>query len=406
MEILVGSVQTYAWGAPDVIAKLQGREPNGGPEAELWLGAHEIAPSNLQRSNVSLRAAIDEDPDRHLGPVVGARFGELPFLLKVLAAAEPLSIQTHPSFDEAKAGFEAEEAAGLSRSDPARTYRDTNHKPELICALTPFVAKTGFRPLDETRRLMAGLSDLLGSTSELALLVKRLNGSGEQRDVLASVLEIMLTLDVPASRALVDEVVRAARVLVDAGEHARFGPELRWTAKLNRFHPGDIGVVVALLLNHVELEPGEALFLPAGNLHAYLQGAGVELMANSDNVIRGGLTVKHVDSGELARVVDTGPAVPIVQRPGSTCHRFDSPVAEFSLTRVTAGAAFEREGPDILLVTEGEVAVQLDRAFGATDQLTVSQGQAVYIPYADGPYRVVVPNGDHVALWRAAVGMM
>lgn len=357
---LDGVLQHYDWGDPRAIADLQGREPSGRPEAELWLGAHPSAPS-LVADGRSLEAVIADDPAGALGPAIVDRFGELPFLLKLLAAAEPLSIQAHPSADQAEAGHAAENDRGVPVDAPERVYRDRNHKPELICALAPFRALCGFRRLDATRELFAAL----GPGTEP--VVERLSVSGPDAEVLAATLDYLLT---EADSDVVRGVVEAARVLDRPGWH----DEAQVVLDAQTHHPDDPGIVVTLLLNYVELEPTEALFLGSGNLHAYLSGFGVEVMANSDNVVRGGLTSKHVDVVELLQVVDCTPIEPRIQRPDDWNHRYDVDADEFVLHRyvLAEGRAitWEREAPAIALVTRGSATV---------DGEPVGRGGAVFL---------------------------
>ncbi len=385
MDLLASAVQDYGWGDPSFIPELQQRTPTGQPEAELWMGAHPKAPSRLRSGDIGLDEHIAHDLEASLGPA--AAFGQLPFLKKVLAAAQPLSIQTHPNLAQAQVGFARENDAGVPLDAPTRTYRDANHKPELICALTPFDAKCGFRPVEQSRDLMACLH-----SSETAPLTERLAQEGDDADVLADVLQWLLTLDA-------DDAIRLTSGVVHAATTASDGPwltEIMWTHRLQALYPGDPGVVVALLLNHFTLEPGEALFLEAGVLHAYVQGAGIEIMANSDNVIRGGLTPKHVDVAELSAVVDTTPIDPPVQRPTSNAHTFDSPVREFSLTRlvVDEGYTATSTGPEILIATSGGFRISSgDAAFG------IETGTPVWIDASDSEWSV---EGDGT-LFRTTV---
>ena len=433
MDRLIGQVQGYAWGDPAFIPRLQGRTATGKPEAELWFGAHPVAPSHLVDSGAALDELVRADPLTVLGPSATRRFGRFPYLLKVLAAAEPLSIQAHPSLAQARAGHAREEAAGIPWDSPRRTYRDDNHKPELLVALTPFEAKCGFRPLADTRRVIELLATA-GPTPALAGLRSRLDGSpggsvtgaAGDRAVVAGLIGWLLGLPVEASRPLVADVVAAAEKLLagaavpsdlqddvpDDGldevpdEAAAFEAELRWTGRLDVRHPGDIGVVVGLLLNHVVLAPGEAVFLEAGNLHAYLRGAGVELMANSDNVVRGGLTSKHVDAAELVSVLDATPGPAPVQIPTGAVHRYWSPAPEFALTRL-AGALQGAEapepmdptGPEIVLATGGRATLVTDDG----RSLDVDPGQAALVTPGDGPYRLEAREAG--VWWRATVGV-
>lgn len=371
----MNTVQEYAWGDIQAIPTILGVEPNGEPQAELWMGAHPKAPSQLP-SGQTLDQAIAADPKGHLGPAVNERFGQLPFLFKILAAGKPLSIQSHPSLAQAQAGFERENHAGVALDSPVRTYRDANHKPEMICALTPFVGKCGFQDLDATRRLFARLDD-----NNLDPVRERLAASGPDADVLADTLAWLLRLPPVDAAKIAAATVAAAEA---ADDRRGFEAELEWTAKINQHFPNDIGLVVALLLNHVVLRPGEAFFLRAGNLHAYLQGVGVELMANSDNVVRGGLTPKNIDVEELLSVVDCTPIDPPVQVPGGSVHTFDAPVPEFSLTRIELGletVSFIPTGPEIVLVVEGNAS-----ATTSSETLAIRQGGVVFVSPNDGPY--------------------
>ena len=389
------TIQHYDWGDRSFIASLQSRAPSGEPEAELWMGAHERSPSMLAHAGVGLDEAIARDPVATLGSSVHQAFGALPFLAKILASAHPLSIQTHPSTAQAQAGFDRETRLGIPRMSPNRVYPDPSHKPELLCALTPFEAKCGFRPLDDARALF----DLLGGSADrdrqLGLIIERLAQPGAGCDVYHDVLAWLLRGGTP-----VDELVAATVRAAAAAGDGPFRRELTWCAPIAARHPGDVGVVVGLLLNHVALDPGQAMFLGAGNLHSYLRGAGVELMANSDNVIRGGLTSKHVAVEELLSVVDTTPAEPVVQHASGPLHRFDAPVADFSLTRVALAdpVRIEIAGPEIVIVTEGS-AVLVDHL---GTPLHAASGAPVWVPASDRGYLI---SGSGTA-YRAGVGLV
>lgn len=409
MYRLTGVIRNYEWGDRTALARVLGHEPSGQPEAEYWLGAHPGAPSTIGDGGETLDAAISSSPGELLGRRVADRFdGKLPFLLKILAAAEPLSIQAHPSSDQARRGFEREELAGIDRSAPHRNYRDPNHKPELICALTPFEAKCGFRPVADTIGLLKRLDpEVLGP------VIDRLSQpeASSDADRLAAAVEWLLRLPEDEATELVRSTVAAASAASvpqdpvggegdELGTVDEFGSIVRWTRLINEHHPDDVGVVVALLLNHLTLRPGQAVFLAAGNLHAYLQGVGVELMANSDNVIRGGLTPKHVDVEELLAVVDYRPIDPPVQnREGSPTHyRCDTP--EFGLQSIIPAAGGEIvlpvSGPEILLVTDGVVSVSTGR-----ETTTLRAGDAVFIAAGDEHFRLFDAEGAQ--LWRALV---
>jgi mannose-6-phosphate isomerase len=382
IDLLECSVMPYAWGSRTAIAELTGRpSPSDGPEAELWMGAHPAAPSRLARDGEprSLVSVIEEDPQRELGAAVVRRFGaRLPFLVKVLAAAQPLSIQAHPDAAQARAGFEDEERRGVPRDAPHRNYKDPGHKPELLCALTPFDALCGFRDLDETLRLF---DELAVPALDDALAPLR-----RARDLSATFHAVMTTLD-PAA---VGAVVEACAARGDAGA---FGRELGWATRLAALYPGDPGVVSALFLNLVHLEPGQAIYLGAGNLHAYLGGTGVEIMASSDNVLRGGLTPKHVDVPELMRVLDfaaAGPVRPRTARPIDEVEAvYDVPAPDFRLAVLRPGGrACEREprGPEILLCTEG--ALRLSGASLPSAGVKLPRGRAAFVSAETDWYRL------------------
>lgn len=369
MQLLQGVVQRYAWGSPTSIPRLLGLVEDGEPWAELWLGAHPSAPSTVGSGAATLDTVIAADPVAALGTELAARFGgELPFLLKVLAAGAPLSLQSHPSIEQAEAGFDREEAAGLAIDAPNRSFKDRNHKPELICALTPFDALCGFRDPSATLDVLATID-----TPALDDVRQRLRSAAESGTGLDDLLEHLLTLDPADAVALTEPVVEACR-RPSTNPHA----DVRaMAAELGDRYPGDAGIVTALLLNLVHLNPGEALFLGAGNLHAYLRGTGVEVMANSDNVLRGGLTPKHVDVATLLDIVEARPLPVQIQRPEVTdaFATYDVPVPEFSLERIDLDGSVTVTGPAILLCTEG---------LADAGTQTLEQGGAAWLAAADG----------------------
>ncbi len=381
MNPLEGTVQHYAWGSTTAVARLLGREPSGHPEAELWLGAHPSAPSCLLTADgaVPLDAAIAQDPKRMLGERVRNLFGDrLPYLLKVLAAEQPLSIQAHPSADQAAAGHAAENAAGVPADAPHRCYRDAHHKPEVIYAAEPFEALAGLRPADEVLQVLSGVD----STS-LGPLREALAGSSGARDA----VRMLMSLPQQDVSRLVDDVARACRARVSAGSHSW---EHSNAVRLAEAYPGDRGVLLALLMHHVSLKPGEALFMRPGMLHCHLRGVGVEIMAASDNVIRGGLTPKHVDVEELLRIAELEPCqVPFVpaQRPSSSVEVFAPGVPEFALTRVQVQSGrpvtLPDNGPRIVLCLDGDTQLRVD---GQT--LPLGRGGSVFVPDSDGPLTV------------------
>jgi mannose-6-phosphate isomerase len=349
-ERIANVPRDYAWGSQTAIAELLGTEPSGGPEAELWLGAHPGSPARLVDRPGTL---LDLAPDG------------LPFLLKVLAASAPLSLQAHPTPEQARAGLDRENAARIPLDAPHRNYKDANHKPELIYALSDqFRALAGFRPVEQTRTLL----EPVATDRRIAQLLQRLVNDGSLRVV----FEWLITGG--------DDVSEVVAALVEASAVLDDTP---WdTVRLLADHyPGDPGIAISLLLHTVTLRPGEALYLPAGNIHAYLEGLGVELMASSDNVLRGGLTPKHIDVPELLSVLDFRPLpppylLPIEVEPGVLVLRPDVP--DFELTVVTDAAlrrgvtvAIPAAGPAIALAVGGEVAIAGGPRIGGGEALFI-----------------------------------
>lgn len=393
---LENPIQNYAWGSHAAISGLLGRvTPSAEPEAELWLGAHPRAPSLVLPSRESLATLIEREPDRTLGAKNHAQYGaRLPFLLKVLAAETPLSLQAHPTLAQAQAGFEEEQARGVALDSPLRNYKDRSHKPELLCALTPFSALCGFRQIADTLELFRILK-----APNLSYLVGILRQSPTEAG-LSRLLSAVLGLSAPEQVKLAAEALDycTAAAAVDTP----FQHEFTWAVRLGLLYPGDIGIVSALLLNLVRLAPGEAIYLPAGNLHAYLQGVGVEIMANSDNVLRGGLTPKHVDVAELLRVLTfhAGPVSVLQGEARGSARVYQTPAVEFELQsfELLPGerpTVTDRRGPEILLCQRGQVTVEC-----ADHELALTQGQSVFIAATEPRYAL---SGDGT-LFRASVG--
>ena len=378
---LENPIQHYAWGSYEALAEIRGiATPTPLPEAEIWMGAHPLAPSRIVGGTGSLLDLIASDPQSMLGARTATEFGRLPFLLKLLAAREPLSLQAHPSADQARAGYAREQAAGIPLSAATRSYKDPHHKPELIAALTPFTALVGFRAPQLTARLFAALR-----VPVLAPTVTTLERAAPEI-ALRQLFELVTTSPLD----LRQELARATLAACEnpPSDAADFTRELAWGARIGALYPGDAGIVLALALNLVVLEPGQALYLPAGNLHAYLEGTGVEIMASSDNVLRGGLTPKHVDANELLRVLDfqAEPVtlVPTEQRDGVT--RYVTPAREFELSRVElAGTKLHASvsEPEIVVATHGSVLLQR-----GADAVTLSSGASAFVPARGGDYDV------------------
>jgi mannose-6-phosphate isomerase len=331
---------------------------------------------------IPLNDLIRKDPAGMMGEWVARRFkGKLPFLIKVLAAERPLSIQAHPDLDQARNGFQREEAAGIPRTADLRNYRDPNHKPELICALTTFDALQGFRPLAE----IMGLLDYLDLTR---FMVQPETNAKARNPSLYSLFHTLFHLSRKKRDILLKELVQRTGTISPRSEVEKSA--FFWITKLSRYYPGDIGIIAPLLLNAVRLQPGEALYTEAGVLHAYLAGAGVEVMASSDNVLRGGLTTKHVDPAELLKNLNFA-SQPVrifrEENPGAVEFIYQSPAAEFQLSRIIlkqngSYSPGRRTGPEIILCTEGSAEVLAKPA----SSLKLTCGDSIFIPFAVGDY--------------------
>ncbi|MEV7382938.1 mannose-6-phosphate isomerase, class I [Streptomyces lydicus] len=384
MDRLANTVRPYAWGSTTALPELLGTAPTGEPQAEMWMGAHPGAPSRIDRGAgpVSLAEVIDADPEAELGPDAVRAFGpRLPFLFKVLAAGSPLSLQVHPDLTQARDGFADEERRGVPIDAAHRNYKDANHKPELIAALTPFDGLCGFRHPAQTADLMEDLG-----IDELTPYVDILRASPEEA-ALREVLTAVLSADHHDIAGTVERAAVAAEQLAaKGGPHA---DAYAAYAVLAHHFPGDPGVLAAMLLNHVQLQPGEALFLGAGIPHAYISGLGVELMANSDNVLRCGLTPKHVDVPELLRVVRFEAGDAGVLRPEEVAGEevYETPIDEFRLSRFVLAAAGRPRAlvsrtPQILLCTAGTVRLRTaeeDPEGTGQTELTLAPGEAAFV---------------------------
>jgi mannose-6-phosphate isomerase len=378
MDRLRGVVRHYAWGSLDALPALLGVPADGRPWAELWFGAHPIAPAVIERAGTwrRLDEVIAADPIGELGPNVVERFGpRLPFLFKLLAADRPLSLQAHPSAVQAREGFAREEALGIPLDADHRLYRDDSPKPELLCALGPFDALCGFRPVAATVELLDALE-----VPELQPFVDVLRRDPSP-DGLHYVVGSLLTMP-SGDQALLVGAVAAAGARLDCWPLERAA-----LASLAAHYPGDVGVVVALLLNCVRLTRGEAVYLGAGNLHAYLRGTAVEVMASSDNVLRGGLTAKQVDVSELLRTVDTTPLDnPVVRdRDG----HYATVASEFHLRRIDAAGTLTVEpgdGPQILWCADGRFE-------------GLARGQAAYLRHGAGAVLVGAGTAFQASVW-------
>ncbi|MDR2294932.1 MAG: mannose-6-phosphate isomerase, class I [Microbacterium sp.] len=372
LELMTNTPRDYAWGSTTLLAELEGREPTGAPEAEVWFGDHPGSPAVLADGTPL--------PER----LAEASAGPLPYLLKLLAAGSPLSIQVHPSRAQAQAGWAKE--AGLAMDAPERNYRDDNHKPELIVSLSErFEALCGLRPLDASRRYLAALGEAEGVRELRALLDPATDGT--DADILRRAIEQLLSGD---CARIVSDVTDA----LATASSAEFADELAAARRIAAVYPGDPGIVVAMLMNLAVLGRGEAVYLRAGLLHAYLSGIGVEIMAASDNVLRGGLTPKRVDVPELLSLLDTTPGIVPVIHPqpltGATAVETYGPgVADFALAVARPDAEsgviadIHVDGPAVVVSTAGECAVEADG-----ERVLLAPGQAAIALGTSGPLRI------------------
>ncbi len=395
IRLLENCIQDYDWGSATAFTELLGIDnPKGRPQAELWMGAHPKAPSRvvLPSGRERLDVLIDQYPQELLGSAAAGKFdGRLPFLFKVLAAARPLSLQVHPDAEAARKGFARENRLKIDVGAPQRNYRDASHKPECLCALTPFWAMSGFRHPSE---ILDGLRGLCPRT--LAEELERFRDecdAGGLRRLFAGLMRLA-----PQRRpAVIAEALSNADQL---NETAR-----DWIHELSRHCPTDVGVLAPVLLNVFRLEPGQALYMPAGILHTYLDGTGIEIMANSDNVVRGGLTSKHVDIDELLELLNFDIyGYQIVESYYlSRCESlYATPAEEFALStiRLCAPECFEspeERSIEILLCTEGKAT--LVRSAGKGPPVKLVKGASALVPAAAGRYRI----GGEATLFKATV---
>lgn len=393
MHHLNGALMHYPWGTMDFIPGLLGRPADGRPVAEYWLGAHPAAPATVD--GTPLQVALAEDPSL-LGDRAAGAFGpQLPYLMKVLSARHALSLQAHPSRELAQAGYAREEEAGVPRTAPERTYADDWPKPEVMIALTEFHSLSGFRDPDATADLLGGLG--------LGEITDGLTGPLTQRSGPAAIAEVFLDVlsDGAERQNLVNHVLTAAVRHRDA--EGPLGDFARTALELDETFPGDPGILAALLLNRVTLQPGEALFVDHGTMHAHLRGSGIEVMAASDNVVRGGLTTKHIDVDELVRIVDFSPSRPRVLLPdpvGPGVWAYRTPCPEFDVWRVeppATGVVLPGHGSArILLVTRGTVVLD-----SGERTLELGPGSSAFLSAADPE---ITASGD-AELFLSAPGV-
>jgi len=383
--LMKNTIQEYAWGSHTAIADLVGNNsPSTKPQAELWMGAHPKAPSLVKYDDkwLSLLELIKQFPADILGKDIAAKFdNKLPYLFKVLAASKPLSIQAHPGIKQAKQGFERENRLGIPLDSPNRNYKDENHKPECICALTPFMALCGFRKISEIIFLMEKIC-LKVLYKELDNLKKQPNPEG-----MKSFFRSLITINGQRKKQIIEHTITNAQKLSEAN------PGFKWMINLYKEYPDDMGIFAPVLLNLISLKPGQALFLPSGELHAYLDGLGVELMANSDNVLRGGLTKKHIDVPELLNVLnfeETDVNILLSQKDKDCEGVYHSMAEEFVLSVISdekniSYTSPEKRSVEIILCTDGKACIT---DISINENILLKKGTSVIIPSSVNKYSI------------------
>lgn len=375
MQELTGTMRNYAWGSYHLLSDFLGfPSPSELPEAELWFGANPLGSSFI--GHKPLTAIISEDVPGQLG----IRNTRLPFLVKLLAAGEPLSIQVHPTKKQAERGFAQENAREIPLTSPSRNYKDNNHKPELLIAISPFQALAGFRPLQKTAVLFSSFSG-----PELDRYKMMINNEKESES-LTKILTSWISLAELKRKVLIDEL------LMSISHYKSLHGTKTWISEvgeivtmLHNKYPYDIGILAALLLNFVRLEPGEAIYLGAGQMHSYLSGLGLEVQANSDNVLRGGLTKKHVDVQELLKILSfsTLDDPKIRANPDGF---YPVPIEEFNVQLACDCKKTLPSGkPYIVLCTKGSVSADNSRI--------LNQGGAGWVAASDADTKLVI-NGN------------
>lgn len=374
---LFNTIQEYAWGDKTSISDLLGVDNSDGrPQAELWMGAHPKSPSVVLNGaeKIPLDKLIARSPFSTLGEKVKNKYGKLPFLLKILAAGEPLSIQAHPNLAQAKSGFARENKQNIPMDAFHRSYKDDNHKPEIICALTPFHAMNGFRPISQIISFLEKIQEPF--FQKLVSILK----NNETATSLKNFFEEVMRCPENLKQSVLHQACLTAQKQQDIA--------FEWVLKLNKQYPGDIGALCPLFLNIITLKPGEAMFLEAGRLHSYLNGVGVELMANSDNVLRGGLTPKFVDVDELLKILKFEVSVLQILKPLGFLEEkyFPDFVEEFSLSAIElpSNGKYEIEQhnkPSILICISGN-----GRFFDSEIDLHFEKGQSFFIPASQASF--------------------
>ncbi|MEZ8968483.1 mannose-6-phosphate isomerase, class I [Vibrio breoganii] len=375
-------IQNYAWGSTDSLSTLfQISNPDGSPQAELWMGAHPNGCSTLQGLNLSLSDYFNLHGKNALGDYTLARYGELPYLFKVLAAQTPLSIQVHPNKRNSEIGFEREKQLGIALSAGNRNYKDPNHKPELVYAITAYKAMNGFRPIDEIVGLFEEVN-ITALSDDVAALKQAANAKG-----LEAFFTQLLTLSGDKKTAVLQQL----KGLYGQGGLTQVAQQaLEYSQAFSEHYSDDNGLLAPLFLNIVELKPGEAMFLHSETPHAYVQGTAIELMASSDNVLRAGLTPKHIDVEELIANTRFQPVpsedllLSPIERDGHL--HFPVPVDDFKFDVffvTDIQQSLYVRSAEILFCIEGNIVISTGEK-----RVTLTTGESVFVPYDSAHYQL------------------
>ena len=381
-------IKNYAWGSKTALQELFGIENlNQEPQAEIWMGAHPNGCSKIQLEDaeILLLDFINKDKANVLSSKVDKLFGALPYLFKVLSAEKALSIQVHPNKLEAEKGFAEEEELGIKLSAPNRNYKDANHKPELVYALTPYQAMNGFRAYTEIVLLFSKVIEEFNLPAIHQLL------EAFKKNLTATGLEIffigILSLEEEAKEASIQGLIEYAKLHQQPSTENDLGTLI---IELNKSYPGDIGLFAPLMLNVLTLKPGEAMFLDARTPHAYIEGTGLEVMANSDNVLRAGLTSKHIDVFELARctLFDEKPIESLLISPKvlGNRHVYSVPITDFCFD------CFIKANNDQVKVKSAEILFAIDGRVKVShpsgEVIVIEKGESVFIPAYASKYTI------------------
>ena len=370
MDLLSPNIQHYHWGDYSFIHELQGRPKGDQPEAELWMGAHPTSPSRTVESDRGLDDIISTDPHNTLGPQASDFQNELPFIMKILAIREPLSIQVHPNAQQAEEGFTSAQSSLIG----AQSYSSPRGKEEIVCALTETDLKFGFREVNEIHAIIDA-----SAPSELSWLKESLSEETPNESLKETIQKILST-DSDTIRSITSTVLSSDMSATVINEK-----EMIYFADLSETYPDDSGLLLFLLMNFVTLEPGDFIYVSPGVTHAYLRGNVVEVTSNSDNVIRCGLTPKYVNAQEFLSIASFVSEQPQIQTPAESLHSYESPTP-FMLTRLNLDEEFEAtlHGPEILISTQNNFKITNNSG----NSFQVEQGHPVWMPYSDISYKI------------------